>query len=148
MRRSDIVSVTRIHRNTIRKVNVRDYSAKAIVAWSGRISAEWLRTHYDSEQRFVAVCDDKIVGFLNMSLDSTIMQALYIRQGYIGRGIGSALFAKAEQMIRASGAKSMTVDSSLTARPFYERHGLQAIRSSAVKLSGVPVPSVVMRKRF
>lgn len=148
MQRSEIVSVTRIHRNTIRKVNAKDYSAKAIDAWAGRKSAKGLRAKFDTEQRFVAIIDDQIVGFMNITIDSKELMALYVRQGFVGRGVGSSLFTKAEEIIRASGAKSMTVESTITARSFYERHGLRVVKSTAVDMGGVKIPVFIMRKQF
>jgi len=35
------------------------------------------------------------------------LQALYVCQKYIGRGVGSALIRKAKQVIRQSGGKKM-----------------------------------------
>lgn len=148
MKLDDVLAVTRLHRNTIRKINGPDYPKKVIQTWSGRKTVDRLRTNFLKEQRFVAVANDQVVGFMNLSKDGKTLNALYIRQNYVGRGIGSVLIKKAEQIIRKSGAKKMTIDSSLTARDFYKKHGLKIIKSKLKLVNGVKVRIWSMSKEL
>lgn len=144
----DIITVTRIHRNTIRAVNSKDYIKADIAAWSGRISAQWLREHFDTEQRYVAIIGHDIVGFINLSKNGKELNALYVRQGYIGRGVGSALMKKAEHIIRQSNAKKITIEATITARPFYEKHGFRVLKSMRVELGGRKISVFKMVKNI
>lgn len=146
MKLADAVTVTRLHRNTIRKINSKDYPKHVIKVWSGRNTVSWLRENFATEQRYVAVVKGQVVGFINLSPDGKTLQALYVRQNYIGRGAGSALMKKAEQVIRQSGRKSMTVTSSVTARPFYEKQGFKVIKPITDLIKGVKVRGWKMRK--
>lgn len=148
MKQSDVIAVTRLHRNTIRTVNAKHYTKQQIAAWSGRIHASWVCEHFDSEQRFVAVVNGEIAGFMNMSKNGKILQALYIRKKYIGRGVGTALFKKAEHIIRVSGGRRMQVDATLTAQAFYEKQGLRVIARTATRINGEDIPSLKMAKRL
>lgn len=148
MKLGDAVTVTRLHRNTIRKINSKDYPKHVIKVWSGRNTVSWLRENFASEQRYVAVVKGQVVGFINLSNDGKTLWALYVRQNYIGRGVGSALMQKAEQVIRRSGRKSMTVTSSLTARPFYEKQGFKVTKSVTDLIRGVKIKGWKMQKRL
>lgn len=148
MKQSDVIPVTRLHRNTIRTVNAPDYTKRQIAAWSGRIRASWVREHFDAEQRFVAVVHDEIAGFMNISKDGKTLQALYIRTKYIGRGVGTALLKKAEQILRVSNARHMRVEATITARPFYEKHGLRVIKRTTVVIGGEAIPVLYMIKKI
>ena len=107
-----------------------------------------MRENFATEQRYVAVVKGQVVGFINLSPDGKMLQALYVRQKYIGRGVGSALMKKAEQVIRRLGRKSMTVTSSLTARAFYEKQGFKVIKSVTDLIRGVEIKGWKMRKVF
>lgn len=54
MNLDDAISVTRLHRNTIRKINSRNYAKKVIKVWSSRNTVNWLRENFALEQRYVA----------------------------------------------------------------------------------------------
>jgi len=52
-RASDAVEVARLHRNTIRNINSKDYSKEQIAVWSGRTSAKRFRESMNKFIRFV-----------------------------------------------------------------------------------------------
>lgn len=146
MKLEDVISVTRLHRNTIRKINSQDYPKHVIKIWSGRNTVSWLRENFTTEQRYVAVFKEQIVGFINVSKDGKTLEALYVHHNYIGRGVGSALMKKAEQIIQKSGAKKMIVTSSLTARTFYEKHGFKIVKPVTDLIRGVKIKGWKMSK--
>ena len=66
--------------------------------------------------------DAQIVGVIEVrGLDHVSM--LFVRTSHMGQGIASALLARAEARCSAKGRAALTVNSSLDARGFYERHG-------------------------
>lgn len=146
MKLTDAIAVTRLHRNTIRKINSKDYPKRVIEVWSGRANAQRLRKKFYLERRYVAVINQQIVGFLTLSKNGKTLQALYVRQKYMGRGVGNALIKKAEQVIRQSSGKKMVVTSTLTARPFYEKHGLNVMKPTANYIDGVKIKVWQMEK--
>ena len=62
--------------------------------------------------------------------------SLYIEPSAQGQGVGSALMATAEMALAAAGVGFITLDSSLAAMAFYERHGYQAVARQLHKTRG------------
>lgn len=146
MRLEDVVAVSRLHRHTIRTVNSADYSPRAIAAWSKHKTAQRLRQRFLQEQRFVALIGTEIAGFVTISLDGKKLQALYVKKKFLGQGVGSALFKHAEHILRQHGVKRMEVRSTLTAKPFYLKQGMQTVKKTTDKVGGVRVPVYLLRK--
>ena len=72
------------------------------------------------------------------------LERQYVDKDCQGRGVASAICAWLE---RRSAAAEYITHASLTARPFLERRGWQAVREQEVERRGVWLKNVVMRKR-
>jgi GNAT superfamily N-acetyltransferase len=76
------------------------------------------------QEVWVAEVGERIVGVA--ALDSDMLAQLYILPGEQGRGIGSALLAKA-MVRRPGGMRLYAFQRNMRARDFYERRGFVAI---------------------
>lgn len=132
-RASDAVEVARLHRNTIRFVNSKNYPPKQIKIWSGRTTAKRFRNSINIFFRFVAVDKDRIVGFGDFKKDGELM-GLYVHKDYQGRGVGSLLLKKLEESARKKGIKKLFFGSTITAKDFYKKHGYKIIRKTFIKI--------------
>jgi len=128
----DAPSLLALFRDTIRRVNSRDYDPNQIrawasddidpIVWAGRFSG-----------RFVPVAETAgwLIGFaeleMNGHIDRFYVSADHQRQG-IGRDLLVALVAEA----RRQGITKLFTEASITARPFFESQGFI-----------VPAPQVV-----
>ena len=73
----------------------------------------------------------------------------YVRGAAARRGIGTALFRRAEAHAIAGGATSIRVESSLAAVEFYRSNGFDEIERGETRLmSGRPIACVVMEKQL
>ncbi len=72
---------------------------------------------------WVAEQDGRVVGFA--AIGDVTLGHIYVHPGAHGRGLGSALLAKAKQR-RPDGFTLWTFQKNEGARRFYERHGLRA----------------------
>ncbi len=143
---SDAVSLARLHRGTIRLINKKDYSKREIAVWSGRTSAKRFRNLAKLNARYVALRNDKIVGFGDYK-NNEIM-GLYIHKNFIGRGIGTRLLIKMEREIYANGWKTLKCTATVTARPFYEKNGFRMIKKTIHKIGDQKLVVFEMRKRL
>jgi putative acetyltransferase len=118
----DYSAIARLHRQTIRNVNSKDYSEDIINAWSSRTNAERFRGSATRAKRWVAVDSDKIIGFCDHSLEGEFW-GLYVHKDYIGKGVGSCLLKKAEDSLKKMSFKKVKLTATITARDFYKKHG-------------------------
>ncbi len=131
---SDAVSVASLHRNTIRAVNSKDYPPENIRIWSGRTSAKGFRESASKCFRWVALDQEKIVGFADISKEGKFW-GLYVHKNYIRKGIGTKLIQKVEEKAKALGVKRLKVQATLTARTFYKKHGYKVRKKALHKVS-------------
>ena len=102
----DAAELARLHRGTIRHVNSRDYSPAQIEAWAGRTSAAKFRRHHHTHIRFVATEQGKIIGFADFGKDGSF-GGLYVHKDFVGKGVGTKLMKKLEEMGEKRGRKSI-----------------------------------------
>ncbi len=89
--------------------------------------------------------DGQLAGFIGFSLDGHI-DLLFTAPGYARQGVASALYAAAEQHLRAAGARELFTEASLVAQPFFARQGFSAEQAQTVTRSAVMLPRMLMRK--
>lgn len=75
---------------------------------------------------WVAVVDRRIVGFAALNESRDHLDHLYLLPGWYGRGIGSALLAKAKEL-SVGRLRLFTFQHNLRARAFYEARGFAVV---------------------
>ena len=145
-RLSDAAELARLHRATIRHVLSKDYKPDVIAVWSSRTSAKKFRASHLTHIRHVVVDGKKIVGFADIGKDGQF-GAVYVHKDYIGKGVGSMLIRKIEELGRIMGVKKFEFEGSVTAKLFYEKHGYKALKKAIHIVGGkLPMPVYIMRK--
>ena len=133
----DAPALLDLFRDTIRQVNRRDYSAEQIRAWASEAidPGEWAARF---EDRFVIVAWDegRPVGFIELEPDGHI-DRMFVAAEWTGRKIGSVLLAVVVAEARTRELARLFVEASITARPFFERHGFVTLAEQTVLLRGV-----------
>jgi len=72
---------------------------------------------------YVAEDDGEVVG--TIAVGDNVIEELWVSPAHHRKGSGTALFRKAEELIRQAGYKTMTVSTSGYGRPFYEAVGMK-----------------------
>lgn len=145
-RDEDYAAIARLRRQTIRHVNAADYPDEVIRRWSAKESAATLRASADVCRRWIAIERGRIVGFCEHDLRGALSR-LYVHKDHLRRGIGSRLLAMAEDSLRALGFAQATLESTVTAKPFYAANGYTLVRRTAHR-SDRSAPVYRMRKRL
>jgi putative acetyltransferase len=126
-----------LFRDTIRRVNCRDYSPEQIAAWaSDEIDpAAWARRFTG---RFVVVAEDagRLAGFADLEANGHI-DRVYVSADYQGQGVARALLAEVVAEARRLRLVRLFSEVSITARPFFESQGFVVLAPQAVVLRGV-----------
>src|SRR5262245_11230660 len=137
-----------LFRDTIRRVNCRDYSPTQIAAWaSDDIDTRSWFARFNG--RFVPVAEQagRPIGFAELEpnghIDRVYVSADHQHSG-IGRQLLAALVAEAQRM----GIARLFTEASITARPFFEAQGFTVLAPQVVKCRGVEFVNYRMERKL
>ena len=85
------------------------------------------------------------VGFASLK-GADHIDMLYVHPSAAGQGVASMLVDALEKLAGARGAKSLTVDASDTAEPFFTKRGYVAKQRNTVTLNGEWLANTTMQK--
>lgn len=135
--------LTELFYETVHTVNAKDYTEEQLDAWAaGDADLEKWDSSFQNHHTFVAVADGQIAGFGDMD-DTGYLERLYVHKDFQHRGIATALCDKMEREVRAP---RFTTHASITAKPFFEGRGYQAVKEQQVERKGVLLTNYVMIK--
>jgi putative acetyltransferase len=128
----DLAGLIALFRDTVRRINGRDYSQAQVMAWApDDIDArQWVR-RFGNKAVWVADLEGTPVGFVDVARDGQI-DMLYVHADHQGRGIASRLLGTVEAGARAHGLLRLFTEASITARPFFERRGFRVLAPQRV----------------
>ena len=141
---SDCNAIISLFRETVHTVNRKDYTRDQCDAWApAEIDVGPWDALLSSHLTLVAVEGETIVGFADMD-ETGYLDHLYVRVGFLRRGIATALCDALESTIPR---KLYTTHASITSRPFFEARGYTVVKEQQVRRHGVLLTNYVMQKR-
>lgn len=143
----DFAEIARLHRQTIKAVNSKDYPEKMIKVWSAKTSAQSFRNCADKCKRWVATFNEQIVGFCDHNFTCELW-GLYVHKNFLGQGIGEKLLRVAEKSMIKSKCKKITVKSTITAKNFYLKHGYKLIKKDFHQIEDQKLPIFILEKEI
>jgi putative acetyltransferase len=144
----DAPEIVRLFYETIRTINLADYSQEQVEAWAPEVpDPEAWNLRLTSRRTLVAEEGGEVVGFAELE-DDGHLDTFYCRKDSVGRGVGSRLYRAVEQEARIRGLGRIFTEASITARSFFERHGFRTIRERTVARRGVELTNFAMEKRL
>jgi putative acetyltransferase len=145
-RPDDAAALLALFRDTIRRVNSRDYSPEQIAAWASDDidPAAWARRFTG---RFVVVTEaaGRPVGFAELEPNGYI-DRVYVSAGHQGMGVGRQLLAAVLAEARRVGLVRLFVEASITARPFFEGQGFRVLAPQVVACRGAELVNYRMER--
>ena len=147
-RSGDLPALARLFGETVRRVNIRDYTSAQTEAWAAG-EAElltrdgWFRRLYT----LVAEAGGQIAGYGNVD-GAGHLDHLFVRWDAQGRGVAAALCEALEAHCRELGLAAVTVHASKTALGFFLRRGYTVEREQQVPLRGQVLSNYAMRKEL
>lgn len=145
--KKDIGVLAELFRETVYRINSRDYSPEQIAAWTGGATPNRWDELFSGALRFILAerdTDGAILGFT--AVDRGYLHSLFVHAEYQSRGIGSGLLEQAEAYACMQGAVRLTSEVSLTAQPFFERKGYRVDREQQIDRGGVLLTNFLMSK--
>ncbi len=135
-----------LFRDTIRRVNCRDYAPAQIAAWaSDDIDPDQWASRFAG--RFVVVAEDqgRPAGFAELEANGHL-DRVYVSADHQGQGVGRALVAAVVAEARRLGLVRLFVEASITARPFFEAQGFAMLAPQVVVCRGVELVNYRMER--
>src|SRR5262249_31014274 len=147
-RPEDVLAVGALFRDTVRRINSRDYSPEQVRAWApDDISEQSWADKLAGRFSLVAEIRGEIVGFGDLEGDGHL-DHLYVHADHQACGVGRALLAALEAEAGQCGISRMFTEASITARPFFERHGYRVLQEQVVVCRSVEFVNYRMEKRL
>ncbi len=145
---SDATALLSLFRDTIRRVNSRDYTSEQIAAWaSDEIDANAWADRFAGRFVVVAEHDGQPVGFGELELDGHI-DRFYVSTDHQGVGVGRALITAIFQEADQQSLSRLTVEASITAKPFFEHYGFEVLERQLVMCRGVEMANYRMAREL
>ena len=144
---NDIPQMRELFRSTVLCVNSRDYTDEECKDWAscGDSTEHWkdLLTTND----FFAALDGggNIIGFSSMNAGGHL-HSLFVHKDWQGKGVGTMLLSEAERLAMEYGAGKITSEVSITARPFFEKHGYKVVKEQKAKANRLYLTNYLMEK--
>ena len=144
---SDAAAITRLFYETIRSVNLRDYSEQQVRAWAPLVPDPKI-WHSRMSQRCTLVTEEngQIIAFAELERDGHL-DMFYCRKDVIGRGIGRLLYSAVEMKALELRLERIFTEASITARAFFEHIGFSTLARQTVTRNGIELSNFRMEKR-
>ena len=134
-------------RDTVRRVNIRDYTREQVTTWAPDEvdPARWATL----ADRFtvVAECQGEPVGFVDLEPDGHV-DRFFVHADRQRLGIGRAMLAAVVAEAERRGLDRLHAAVSITARPFFESQGFVVLAHQEVVRGGVTFRNSRMERRL
>ncbi|MBM3207702.1 MAG: GNAT family N-acetyltransferase [Chlamydiae bacterium] len=143
----DAILLASILYNTVHKINSAHYTEEQVDVWAPAsiLKTEKLAKKFSITNPIIATVEDKIVGFAELEPNGHI-DCFYCHHDWIGKGIGSALMKEIFLRAKKNSIRLLFSEVSITAKPFFERHGFAIIEKQQVIKNGVKFTNFKMEK--
>ncbi|GAA1495826.1 GNAT family N-acetyltransferase [Paeniglutamicibacter kerguelensis] len=121
------------------------YSAEQIAAWARadeRDAIQW-NTARKSLNTYVAAIGAEVAGFSDVEADGYI-DMMFVAPKFGRRGVAGALLAHLRAIAVGTSASELYANASITARPFFERHGFAVVAEQHPVSRGVEMTNYRM----
>ena len=143
---ADCTEIMQLFYDTVHTVNAADYTQKQLEAWAPAKAdiTRWGNRLWQ-DYALVAESGGVIVG-IGTWKGSGYFDLLYVHKSYQRRGVASLLADAIESYARTQNSVRLTVDASVTARPFFEKRGFALLQKQAVSVRGQMLTNYRMEK--
>ncbi len=120
-KKEDCYEISEIIKECLINVNSKDYPKTVIDFMIDHFSPQQIDEYGKINICLVAVENEKIIG--TISLNKNVIYTTFVHPAYYGKGIGSSLLEKLEEIASGKGYKELHVPASLSAVDFYKKCG-------------------------
>ena len=145
-RAEDAALLGRLFYDTVHALSRADYTPEQLHAWAPEVpDAEAWHTRLSRRRTLVVEEHGEPIAFAALE-GAGHLDLFYVHKDAVRRGIGTRLYEAVEQEAREMGIWWIHTEASITARPFFERHGFQVREARSIIRSGVELANYAMDK--
>lgn len=128
--------------DTVHCINKKDYQKEQLDVWAKKEAdlEKWNQSLLNNHS-LVAIDEGKIIGFGDID-NSGYLDRLFVHKDYQRRGIATYLCNQLERYAKGK----ITVQASITAKPFFEKRGYRVRKAQEVYREGIALTNYVMEK--
>ena len=143
----DIPEMRELFRSTVLTVNSKDYTKEEVEDWAscGDCIEHWKELF--AKNNYIGVLDGQgnIIGFSSMNAEG-YLHSMFVHKDWQGKGVATLLLSEVEKMARGYGVHKISVEVSITARPFFEKRGYKVVKEQKAKANRLYLTNYVMEK--
>ncbi len=125
-KKEDARKVSNLTRKCLSEVNSKDYPKSVIEFMHKHFTPAKLIQYSKERNVFVAAENEKILGTASLKDDN--ISTVFVNPNIHGKGIGSKLMDRVEDLAKKNGYKTAKLSSSLTSFEFYKHRGYKKIK--------------------
>ena len=139
----DLTQILLLFYDTVHNINKADYDEEQLYAWAdGRPDPDrWDRSFYE-HYSIIAEENGRIIGFGDIDHKGFI-DRLFVHMDHQRKGVASAICEELEKNVRSD---KITVQASVTARPFFEKRGYKVLKQIKAVRKGIALTAFIMEK--
>ncbi|NJK47071.1 GNAT family N-acetyltransferase [Candidatus Gracilibacteria bacterium] len=142
----DTEQIAQLFHDTVREINIRDYSLNRVKAWApdNIYFRNWTKI---CSERLTYVADNEgaIAGFCELELSGHI-DCFYCHRNFQRMGVGSQIYSVIEAKASQLGINRLYTEASITAKPFFLHKGFSIIKEQQVECRGETLTNYTMEK--
>ena len=140
----DYEQIAIIFHNAVHELAVKDYNLRQLEAWAPyNYDLDAWRQRCEEKQPYVFENEGKLVGYIEMDPDGHIDQT-YVSPAFAGKGAMHQLMNHVKSIAKENSVNQLYSEVSITAKPFFERHGFVYSRDNKVERNGVEFLNTIM----
>jgi putative acetyltransferase len=144
----DVPVLREIFRDSIEELTADDYTESQQEAWASVADDEQVfGKKLGSQLTIVATMSGSPVGFASLAGKDRV-DMLYVHPAAAGHGVGAMLADALEKLAGARGTAKLTVDSSDSARGFFEKRGYVAQQRNSISVGDEWLANTTLSKQL
>lgn len=143
---SDADAVINVFFNAIYEVGSLFYTPEQIQAWAPKpIDTQYWQKRFEQIPPYVALKDNKIVGFMSLEHDGHIHWA-YSHPQFSRQGIATMLLNFISNKAKVNGIEQLYTEASYIAQPFFSKNGFLTTAKNTIERNGQTLINFSMNK--
>ena len=145
--RLDIPEIQALFHATVLTINSKDYTQEEVEDWAscGNCIEHWKDLLVKNDYIGAIDRQGKIVGFSSMNAEG-YLHSMFVHKDWQRRGVATLLLSEVEKMAHKYGVHKISVEVSITARPFFEKYGYSVVKEQKAKANRLYLTNYVMKK--